>query len=1604
MSRQSRPREPSRSSQRSKGRTNDLRDFETVGHEQPIKDFEPCAATSSMFLYAQGSTIICCRHQSLAIERRFTRHSEAVQLLAVDNISQQGSGRLVASYDAGQTAIVWDLATGEEIARFASYDHLTTAAWMKNGNIAFGNIQGHVIQFEPGTSEHSSTRTLSQIPITALAVANDSTTFAIGYQNGTLLVATLGERFNVLHTLTTNRTPSPLVTLQWHSSTPQQKSIMLAAQTRDGDLRVWSVPKSTHGGTPIPVRILSKSEQNFTPGPNWMSWSKNGRIIQYSDNETLSWDVRTRHVTRDPIPTAGKIRGIAIYGAGASLFTLGVDSTVQQFDLNAPSVLVANIQHPAQFLPPSPPVSIEEVDKGMVSNTSESEMPSNPSDIIESEEDLEGYDLREAAKGRGYSDMESIGFSSAQSSQPIIDNQSKTVSIPRGNNRSQGGKSDHTYISTGSHLKHMKSSQKLSSRHYNPVSRIPDFQSQSSLNTASTRSRMRPDRSRSKSRGETPREPAKFDIFKYTRTRLDDVPYRHPPINDSASLTNDDLRRQMLNTIFGWNGEVEELILDEMTRHPQGSSVRIILSKWIGQETSEDEIMASADLMSSSDWMLLALGGIGNQPSQQKLGRAYITKLLEQGDLHAAVTIMLGMGDYIDAIEVYHSHKHYMEALILACLYMPSVWERQSAIAKKWGEWAVQHGHQKLAIRCFTCTERESTEPWASPSAMQLNFQPLGPNIFSPPLSPPSTTQGPSRGIAKTSALKLITTFGEPGERKKFFADEDLDSKTPIANGRGLNPIGIDYEDADPTTAILRPSNNSAFATPTSTSMRSNASGTSGYSSKRLSSIGELSADAKRLDPVNRHATRTQAPPEPDSQRNLSSGISLARAATASPMMMHDNYRRLTHEQPLPSPGASLSQKMEMLHSRNASRNAYRDQINRFQLNIDTTKATNTSDDQSTTTFARYHWPRRRGPNSVSSATSASTSRSTAKHAAKSSLDSHIFSLDAISDRRQANRQSSRERRREPSLDRGRTSSRNYPAKRSPRSPIPMSPEDLVSLKASSSASIDVTVTTTTPSHKVYESSRASSRSNRNRSRSRTGNMADRGIPLTINTMQILAQVGSTRREIKSPISPAPMSSSLQPNLVNSEDEKDYQMAMADQEKFRRARSASRGPSRKTPDSSRQTNTEQVRVLSPDPNDRSVLSRMGSRERAGDLRIIKEERQQKKEAAARELEERRKELVNNTKLNAIPHPNDLPVAESIPRPSTSNEMAASYGRDIPRSFTADPYNAPRTHQSSGVGLPATPKAMRLVQDFSQLKGYAPVASQTSTKFLQPFSRDQVKDSSGSLTFIRNIEVAPGPATATLPTVSIAQESLTLLPSTVYQPPSKGIPRCQSAPIPDEPSFLHRRENSRQHERPRKNSHSSRQEYNKSTPPVVLKELQHLVSPKPPNKTLPMMTETLSPPPPPPPPPMGHTPASSSALASGMIEIVKEDEPVHSARHKVHHNAPVTVPPSDFMVPVLSPPVPPLRGQTRGRSATDSSISGRLNKATERLRSASRTRKDAGRREGQSSAQDAQGHPSYEGIIASAQYLRATPPQQSQALPLPTDLDSLPTGMKKNEFF
>ncbi|KAK0652175.1 hypothetical protein B0T16DRAFT_323778 [Cercophora newfieldiana] len=1590
----------------------------------PARYFEPTAATASMFLYAQGTSIVCAHHDTLTIERRFARHGEEVQILAVDNVSDVGAGRLVVSYDAGQTAIVWDILTGDEVARFASYENLTCAAWMRNGNVAFGNIQGNVILFEPTTSEHISARTIDQISITAIAPAADCRTFAIGYQNGSLLIATLQPRFTILHNLTTSRGPSPIVTLAWHASSSRQKSDMLAVQTNDGDLRVWSVSKAYNSDDPAKVVRLLKRTENYLAGPNWMGWSKNGRIIQFSEGETISWDVRTKHVTYDTIPTLENVRGLAVYGPGASLFTLGANNTVQQFDLNAPAMLVANVQHPANLLPPSPPISLEEQDK---SNAGLSETESTASIAIHADlsEEEQMSPLARLVKGGIDSDAERYRTASpvssrSRSSVSISSSSSQTPArgYP-GSVRSRGGMTEHTYISAGSSL--TSAAQSYRDRGGDRGAQRESFSTNSSISMGSShyRSRHRP----SRLRNEIPRSPEDsrvMDLFKFTKSRLQDVPFKAPFSGDTSHLTNDDLRRQMLSTIFGWNKGVDELIRDEMSRHPLGSTNRILLAKWLGDINTDIMAMGSEN-MTSSDWMLLALSGIGGQASQHKLGRAYVQRLLENGDVHAAATIMIGLGDHNDAIEIYISHKKYMEALILSCLFFPAVWERQDAILRKWGEWAVQHGQQQLAIRCFACTSQESSEPWTSPSAQQITFQsmgaPLGPNgeLLSPPMSPPSVGHGPQRSVAKASSLKLITSFGgEQPIKNKFLSAVD-DGRTPLA--AGVTPIADSALSpaVDPATAVLR-GNRSQFTTPAS------ARPSGGFSRQRLPSIGEapdqshrelLTAVAKPTKdpyPETSRSIEMSVEMSEKSVRGLDSGrsIDLMRSHTSSPRMVKDK-----NPPPSPSP-AAVAALMEGPKRRNGSRTRIPDGLDlslpRFHEQV---PGDLTSPEQSASSSARYHWPsRRRGPGSVaSSVTSASAASSVAgarSHRERESqretrrenrtLDDYLNGLDSAG--RGATRATSREgrgrvreasRKRDDLGDRGRGESRGYTpkgGKRSPKSPVPMSPEDLINLatprddeevhflpaesghteELQNIAFEEPEQPATVKKVSAYRDASKSRPGSRNQSRNGRGVSRDgrrARSPEKVGAMAADRGRSTTRGTTPKPGSPSspvsmPMSAGMPQHVggggAGSESEEDLRQALEAQEKFRhrKSRSTSRGPrgDMMSPQSARSTTglapwAESGRTRQSSVSDgkkgRSTTPLNAPMTTPAPMQLVPmtytpnpiddDQRRLKKEAAARELEERRRSLALRPAAPPIPHPDELSPAPqrtppgdySFPRHGTGTPPLsmdlAFIKEDLPRSGSADPYQGRSMYASRGegprMGLPATPKAMRLVLESDSSRHNVPVPP-------LPAAYQQHQHQQNSPPIIHSNQPSPKKVEPEAAPLTL------LLPSTVYTPPPPAssrtqtpaaeLPRSQSAPprdlAPPSGGSTGRHTFNKPSLSGRRPSYDAQMGIPPPPPPPpappMLKELQHLAQP-----------------PPPPPAPLPHAPGPKPVVyggSTGMIEIVMDDEQQQQQQ-------------------AMEPPVPTSsrNAHHRGRSSVDNSIGARITRATERMRSASRNR-------------------------------------------------------------
>ena len=1213
--------------------------------------------------------------------------------------------------------------------------------------------------------------------------------------------------------------------------------------------------------------------------------------------ETVSWDVRTKHVTYESVPTLDHVKGLAVYGPGATLFTLGRSNTAQQFDLNSPPGMVANVQHPANLLPPSPPVSIEEQKKQNASaakpSTELSSVPINI-DISESDEDHMSPLARIARKmDKQEQERVELGTDRTDTLSPAssrsVASSNSGVSI---NSRSSAGSQKHhgyhnhssvvsrgmsegTTMSIGSSLHSIREPSLTS------FGSSRDSLSMSSLSSQSVHSSHRSRTRGSQLRQEVLRSPEEAkvtDLFKFTKSRLSDVPYRHPQVLDNTHLTNNDLRRQMLSTIFGFDGDADALVRDEMSRHPIGSTSRLLLAKWLG-DIDTDIMASSSESMTSSDWMLLALSGIGGHASQTKVARAYVQRLLEKGDVHTAATIMIGMGDQNDAIEIYVSHKRYMEALILTSMVFPADWQRQAELVRKWGEWAVQHSQQQLAIRCFSCTGSESSEPWFSPTAQAATFSQLQtqgiPELLSPPLSPPGA-RGPQRSIAKTSALKLITSFGDKQAKSKFFGIGE-DDRTPIGgismmSGGGVTPIAdsaLSPGGDTAHTAFLRPGHRSAYHTPASA--RTATPG--GFTRQRLPSIGETPGDVlprRKLDPpslptpadsgsefekgghrARGHERNASQPHDIVQLSSAKYNPPTGRAATASPMMEKNHRETVTNPLPSPSPESFTAVKRDA-RTRNGSRDRKPDglQIQWPPMESILTGDYMTSPDTSVAS-SRYRPSRSRGGTSVASVSTAAETRSplVSERSFRStgntgnaspivtgkSLDQYISSLESAQyhSEKQRTRHKSRDRTeksgrarsssrkakaQEPSEDRGRTTARYIkPAKRSPTSPLPMSPEDLKSLGAvgygddlpePSNARENSKVRSSKPSSRVRRSSpepvtrtqTTSKPASRNTSRRRS---PDARITILDTRGRSNARDGSVLRSPSSPLPMSPQAKLYQAD--DDEDEADLRRAVRDQMRFRsRQRSTSR---------LRERGTSSVREASPERRrrDRSNSRRPAEREisraqpeqeqqqrreqreqshtraiselRAGDINQIKDERTLKKEQAARELEERRKSLARRPSVPAIVHPEELarlsPMSYRPPSPaefSRNSTLTSSSQPQVSRSQTTSPanvqveYHKRATTSSPQIGLPATPRAM-------QHPKYDPEGRDIPDVPQIPEKYDLQPQSIGTL--------------SSLSYNNSTLDDIAPLPKSVYQgPPRRVPPRSASAPIPEEPLTPH----------------------------------------------------------------------------------------------------------------------------------------------------------------------------------------------------------------------
>lgn len=642
------------------------------------------------------------------------------------------------------------------------------------------------------------------------------------------------------------------------------------------------------------------------------SHGENKKLTYASCSNTFAWDVRTKKVTYESVPTVDGTIAIANYGPHAVLFTVGRNHTVQQYDLNpnGTPMLVKNVQHVPAKLPPSPPISNADHMR-MPNNTAgaQGERRSNsnlPVYLDAESSEGESYDAKSPFARLTHDNQSMSEHSMSEQSEeeleerdiigPLSPTSSRSSTVSRNSDRKKKRPTyPNRYERTSSSRLRPQSPGMVSQASGSTISRGPGstvFSSGTSI-ASSAASGHRPSTRSSRLRGEVLRSPEEAkpvtDLFPFIRSRLSETPFR-PPRYPDGQRSPDMLRREMLRTVFGWDGEVEDLIRHEMEQHGSNSSSGVLLAKWLGDLGADlAASMVGSQSMTSSDWMLLALSAVGGD-QQKKVGDAFVVRLLEKGDIHPAVAILLGLGEIHEAIEIYVSRGYCLEAVLLCCLMTPHDWQRQSHLVRQWGEAAIgqQPADPELAVRCFACTSVQSSESWFSPAAKdavyEAQMQYMGPGMTqNDDRSPASATSSNPRRIAPRQAgLKLITNFGDTAQQNGRIPRSALgDDRTPMLQ-TAVTPMDQSY-----TPMIGRQGRNQSREP-----MSSVTATPGGLTSRRMPSRGRWVDQLET--PIVRDVAQTAIP------------ASASRIRQQQDSLLPDHSRKFVEDNHLPSPAAGV--------------------------------------------------------------------------------------------------------------------------------------------------------------------------------------------------------------------------------------------------------------------------------------------------------------------------------------------------------------------------------------------------------------------------------------------------------------------------------------------------------------------------------------------------------------------------------------------------------------------------------------------------------------------------------------------------------------------------
>ena len=1274
---------------------------------------------------------------------------------------------------------------------------------------------------------------------------------------------------------------------------------------------------------------------------------------------------------------------MACYGPQASLFTLGPNHTVQQYDINPPA-LAKEVQYlpmapppppskpnPAQRIPgTAPPIAVtrgSETERGP-STLSGTQRIANETQAVEHARQLRDEMASPLSSTSRNSRTDTMSTTSSNRGFPRH--------LPSISSRAQSG----TTFSTIS-----PSMVGRDSLFSGTTSIYPSTASMASSGRRSKGSRLRQELVRSP-------EGSYVDLFPRSRIRLANMTYEHPEPLDQENMSSDDLRRRMLEVVFGWSDDIEALIKDELIHQQPGSQSAVLLSKWLG-DVDSDLMTASgmSDNVSELDWMMMALSNMGASGTMNKMGENMVQRLLRKGDFHTAATILLSLGDREDAVEVYVSRSFYMEAILLTCLAFPSDWQRQAHLVRRWGEFVVENSQQHLAIRCFSCTGVEPPIPWSSPSPRAVNTPsqtaPSIQSMLSPPTSPP-TAAPLTRMTTKNSSLKVITSFEAPAQAQFKFPGLASTDRTPT-NGPGVTPIAESAISPGGT-----PGGFDRRQTRGMNSLTGRMTTPGGYHRNRLPSIGETPVDVKL--PAFPRPSQLPTPDnsgsdaEKERENHLRSQTSDAKVEKESeeppPLLLssarYDPGTPATGKTPMTAvpqtsvrttilpnpPEESFSVLKERSRNRNGSRDRKPDGLHIRMPSQDQIQTTHylssagigsqPSEQRTSNTLNSLHSAGlSTGRSDGRSPSISGQSWASAKSPSVSgrSIDQYISSLEEAGSRSRKTKHKaekrgesregrppksqSKHRTHERSEDRGRDDRRYVrPAKRSPSSPKPMSPETY--LEPNGVESLDGQIadirSPVSEARQIRDDSRQPKAASKIRSGSKASDYSHRTVrhrsPEGVYDSNLGSEASFSRSKAssrqpsprglldpngrgrsksknkgsiaRSPSSPLPMSMSPQAQFYQASDEEDdpLRLVEANRQRLRSThRSGSRRPRErgnssrreKSPDRRRAHEEYHLRVPDSDEMRHQPRSAVEPRRESGDqmldnvqepkLERQKSARTQKKEIAARELEARRESLLRNPEAPPILHPDEVSARPTPPYRAQT---------DLSNSPTS--WN-PVVSQYETRKYPVTPVAMGNGDASNRAASVGPYGLPATPRAMRHPRYDKQES---------------------IPAVPEIPESVQPLPEMYYTGhPMQEFPRSMSAPVPDQhppmpvdlpthPAFHKALRPGKRlnfsplgdigQQRHKRSSDSPRNTHDPFTAgidetlhaaesgvqivsvddPPLLPELQHLSMPPPP-----------PPPPPPAPFPYSNDPESSSLSSNsnvGVIKMVLDNEPEDEA--------------------------------------------------------------------------------------------------------------------------